>query len=198
MAYRKADPVPDAHAESMVLEWAVGEPEPMRPATLLLPGVHPETTPERGHPVHHPHRRSRRGCCRGAAVGAVGQHGDHRHPLARQGHPHPPADAPANGGTWRCWWRRASSTTSAWRRRGRRILVKGRTSKEMVMVEDSPGEGGPPGEAQDHRGRPGPARRTRSPTSPHRRLTPRAAPRGPAIPLPGNGGASLRLDATPL
>ena len=30
MGYRKADPVPDATAESMVLEWAVGEPEPLR------------------------------------------------------------------------------------------------------------------------------------------------------------------------
>ena len=30
MGYRKADPVPDANAESMALEWAVGEPEPLR------------------------------------------------------------------------------------------------------------------------------------------------------------------------
>ena len=28
--YRKTDPVPDAAAEGMVLEWAVGEPEPLR------------------------------------------------------------------------------------------------------------------------------------------------------------------------
>ncbi len=27
MGYRKADPIPDAHGERMVLEWAVGEPE---------------------------------------------------------------------------------------------------------------------------------------------------------------------------
>ena len=33
----------------------------------------------------------------GAEVGAVGQHRDHRHPLARQGRPHPPADAPPKG-----------------------------------------------------------------------------------------------------
>ena len=43
MAYRKADPVPDAHAESMVLEWAVGEPEPMRPEQY--PPFTPKTTP---------------------------------------------------------------------------------------------------------------------------------------------------------
>ena len=27
MGYRKADPVPDAAAESMVMEWSLGEPE---------------------------------------------------------------------------------------------------------------------------------------------------------------------------
>ena len=43
MAYRKADPVPDAHAESMVLEWAAGEPEPMRPDPY--PPFTPKTTP---------------------------------------------------------------------------------------------------------------------------------------------------------
>ena len=71
MAYRKADPVPDAHAESMVLEWAVGEPEPMRPDPV--PFVHAEDHAERGHPVHHPHRRSRRGCCRGAGGRGCGR-----------------------------------------------------------------------------------------------------------------------------
>ena len=44
------------------------------------------------------------------------------------------------GATWPCWWPPASSTTSCWRPTGRRILVKGRTSKEMEMVEDSPGK----------------------------------------------------------
>ena len=43
MAYRKADPVPDAHGESMVLEWAVGEPEPMR--SEQYPPFTPKTTP---------------------------------------------------------------------------------------------------------------------------------------------------------
>ena len=43
MAYRKADPVPDAHAESMVLEWAVGEPEALRsyPYTEYTPATTP-------------------------------------------------------------------------------------------------------------------------------------------------------------
>ena len=30
MGYRKEDPVPDAAAESMVIEWSIGEPEPLR------------------------------------------------------------------------------------------------------------------------------------------------------------------------
>ena len=41
--YRKADPVPDAPAESMVLEWAVGEPEPLRSQRNSY--SHPEYTP---------------------------------------------------------------------------------------------------------------------------------------------------------
>ena len=41
--YRKADPVPDATAESMVLEWAVGEPEPLRSQRNSY--SHPEYTP---------------------------------------------------------------------------------------------------------------------------------------------------------
>ena len=30
MGYRKEDPVPDAHAEGMVMEWSVGQPETLR------------------------------------------------------------------------------------------------------------------------------------------------------------------------
>ena len=45
--YRKADPVPDAPAESMVLEWAVGEPEPLRSQrdSYSYPEYTPATTP---------------------------------------------------------------------------------------------------------------------------------------------------------
>ena len=45
--YRKADPVPDATAESMVLEWAVGEPEPLRSQrnSYSYPEYTPATTP---------------------------------------------------------------------------------------------------------------------------------------------------------
>ena len=35
MGYRKADPVPDAHAEGMALEWAAGEPHLLQLITIL-------------------------------------------------------------------------------------------------------------------------------------------------------------------
>ena len=41
--YRKADPVPDAPAESMVLGWSLGEPEPLRSQRNSY--SHPEYTP---------------------------------------------------------------------------------------------------------------------------------------------------------
>ncbi len=95
MGYRKADPVPGrprgAHGAG------VGGGGAGAAALPPLHGLQPGDHARRGHPLHHPHRRSRRGRCRGAVVGAVGQHGDHRLPLARRGHPHPPADAPQKG-----------------------------------------------------------------------------------------------------
>ena len=195
MGYRKADPVPDAPAESMVAGVGGGGA-----GAAALPS-HTPTTPgdhaQRGHPVHHPHRRSRRGRRR-PAVGAVGQHGDHRHPLARQGHPHPPADAPpkgphgdAGGGglprqplpggggaahpgqgphlarRW-SWWRTAPRRRST-----------GRSSR-------------PPWS-------PWTCTTERSPTSPHKTAHPNE-PHHEAPPslYRETGGASLRLDATPL
>ena len=135
MAYRKADPVPDAHAESMVLEWAVGEPEPMRPDPV--PAVHAEDHAQRRHPVHYTHRRSRRGCCRGQAVGAVGQHGDHRHALAHRDTRTRPL-MPLRRGHMAMLVAAGFLDNLCLEAEDRRILVKGRTSKEMVMVEDSP------------------------------------------------------------
>ena len=136
MAYRKANPVPDAHAESMVLEWAAGEPEPMRPDPY--PPFTAEDHAERRHPVHHPNRRSRRGCCRGEAVGAVDQHGDNRHPLARQGHPHPPADAPTKGTHGDAGGGGLPRQPLPGGRRHGASWSRAAPCKEMVMVEDSP------------------------------------------------------------
>ena len=95
MAYRKADPVPDAHAESMVLEWAVGEPEPMRPDPY--PPFTPKTTPSGDilfttrtvDPVAAAAEARRSGLWTSTEITDT--------LWARQGHPHPPADAPAKG-----------------------------------------------------------------------------------------------------
>ena len=156
MAYRKADPVPDAHGESMVLEWAVGEPEPMRPEQY--PPFTPKTTPSGDilfttrtvDPVAAAAEARRSGLWTSTEItDTLWPARDTRtRPLMplRRGHM---AMLVAAG----------FLDNLCLEAEGRRILVKGRTSKEMVMVEDSPGEGGPPGEAQDHRGRPGPARR---------------------------------------
>ena len=102
--YRKADPVPDAPAESMVLEWAVGEPEPLRSQrnSYSYPEYTPATTPS-GDVLFttRPLMPLRRG---------------HMAMLVAAGF----------------------LDNLCLEAEGRRILVKGRTSKEMVMVEDSP------------------------------------------------------------
>ena len=195
MAYRKADPVPDAHAESMVLEWAVGEPEPMRPDPY--PSFTPKTTPS----------------------------GDILF-TTRTVDPVAAAAEARRSGLWTSteitdtlWPARDTRTRPLMPlRRGHMAMLVAAGFLDNLCLEAEgpahpgqgphlegdghggglPGEGGPPGEAQDHRGRPGPARRR---DHRHRSIDgspqePR--PRGPAIPLPGNGGASLRLDATPL
>ena len=156
MGYRKADPVPDAHAERMVMEWAVGEPEPLRSHPYT--DYSPETTPSGDILFTIRHRRSRRRRCRGAALGAVGQHGDHRHPLARQGQPQPSADAPAPGAHGDAG---GGGLPGQPLPGGRRAAHPGQGPhlEGDGHGGGQPGEGGPPGEAQDHRRRPGPARR---------------------------------------
>ena len=185
MGYRKADPVPDAHAEGMALEWAVGEPEPLRSHPYT--DYSPETTPSGDilfttrtvDPVAAAAEARRSGLWASTEIT------DTLWP-ARDARTRPLM--PLRRGTWRCWWRRASSTTCAWRptasaswsrdaprrrwswwRTARRRRSTGRSSR-------------PPWS-------PWTCTAARSPTSQHRRLTHRAAPRGPAIPLPGTGGA---------
>ena len=182
MAYRKADPVPDAHGESMVLEWAVRRAGADAPRTV--PAVHPEDHAERRHPVHHPHRRSRRGCCRGQAVGAVGQHGDHRHPLARQGHPHPAADAPQRRGHMAMLVAAGFLDNLCLEAEGRRILVKGRTSKEMVMVETARRRRST-GRSSRPPWSPWTCTTERSPTSPHKTARPKSRATRPRHPSTG-------------
>ena len=133
--FRKADPVPDATAESMVLEWAVGEPEPLR--SHAYTEFTPSTTPN----------------------------GDILF-TTRTVDPAAAAAEARRSGLWASTeitdslWPASDSRTRPLMplRRGhmamlvaagfldnlvlesdeRRILVKGRTSKDMVLVEDAP------------------------------------------------------------
>ena len=135
MAYRKADPVPDAHGESMVLEWAVGEPEPMRPEQY--PPFTPKTTASGDilfttrtvDPVAAAAEARRLGLWTSTEItDTLWPTRDTRtRPLMplRRGHM---AMLVAAG----------FLDNLCLEAEGRRILVKGRTSKEMVMVEDSP------------------------------------------------------------
>ena len=137
MGCRKADPVPDASVESMVLEWAVGEPEPLRSQRYSYAEFSPATAPS------------------GDILFAT-----------RTVDPVAAASEARRSGLWASteitdtlWPARDSRTRPLMPLRrghlamlvaagfldnlvleadGRRILVKGRTSKEMVMVEDAP------------------------------------------------------------
>ena len=133
--YRKSDPVPDAHAESMVVEWSMGEPEPLR--SYPYAEYTPATTP------------------RGDILFAT-----------RTVEPVAAASEARRSGLWTnteitdtLWPAQVTPTRPLMPlRRGhiamlvaagflnnlvleaddRRVLVKGRTSKEMTLVEDSP------------------------------------------------------------
>ena len=139
MAYRKADPVPDAAAESMVMEWAYGEPEPLRSRRdpYSYGEYTPATTP-RGDilfttrtvdPVAAATEARRSGLWTNTDItDTLWPHGDARtRPLMplRLGHI---AMLVAAG----------FLNNLVLEGDGRRILVKGRTSKEMTLVEDSP------------------------------------------------------------
>ena len=136
MGYRKADPVPDAHAERMVLEWAVGEPEPLRSRPYT--DYSPETTPARDilfttrtvDPVAAAAEARWSGLWASTEItDSLWPAGDTRTrplmPLLR-------------GIMAMLVAARASFDNLVLEADGRRILVKGRTSKEVVMVEDSP------------------------------------------------------------
>ena len=149
MGYRKPDPVPDAYAEDRVRRWAEGEPPPLRSHTY----AEFSTPTTQGGDILFATRTDRSGCGGGGgpAVGAVDQHGDNRHPLARKGQPHPPADATAT-------WAYGDAGGGRFPRqplpRGRRATHPG---KGTHLEGDGPGgrharEGGPSRAAQDHRG----------------------------------------------
>ena len=133
--FRKTDPVPDATAESMVLEWAVGEPEPLRshayteftPATTTKGDI--LFTTRTVDPVAAAAEARRSGLWASTEItDTLWPASDSRtRPLMplRRGHM---AMLVAAG----------FLNNLVLEAEGRRILVKGRTSKEMVMVEDAP------------------------------------------------------------
>ena len=135
MGYRKADPVPDAHAESMALEWAVGEPEPMRPDPY--PPFTPKTTPigdilfttRTVDPVAAAAEARRSGLWTSTEIT------DTLWP-ARDARTRPLM--PLRRGHIAMLVAAGFLDNLCLEAEDRRILVKGRTSKEMVMVEDSP------------------------------------------------------------
>ncbi len=132
---RKKDPVPDASAESMVLEWSYGEPEPLDSYTY--PEYTPATTPSGDilfttrtvDPVAAAVEARRSGLWASKEVtDTLWPVKDSRtRPLMplRRGHL---AMLVAAG----------FLDNLVLEAEGRRILVKGRTSKEMELVEDSP------------------------------------------------------------
>ena len=134
-AYRKADPTPDANAEQRVLEWAVGEPEQLRshPYTEFSPPTTPSGdilfATRTVDPVAAAAEARRSGLWASTEItDTLWPAKDNRtRPLMplRRGHM---AMLVAAG----------FLDNLCLEADGRRILVKGRTSKEMVMVEDAP------------------------------------------------------------
>ena len=137
--YRKADPVPDAHAEGMVMEWSIGQPEPLRSRRdpYSYGEYTPATTPSGDvlfttrtvDPVAAAAEARRSGLWTSTAItDTLWPANDNRtRPLMplRRGHM---AMLVAAG----------FLNNLVLEADDRRILVKGRTSKDMVLVEDAP------------------------------------------------------------
>ena len=133
--FRKTDPVPDALAESRVLEWAVGEPEPL--SSHAYTEFTPATTPvgdilfttRTVDPVAAAAEARRSGLWASTEItDTLWPANDNRtRPLMplRRGHM---AMLVAAG----------FLNNLVLEADDRRILVKGRTSKDMVLVEDAP------------------------------------------------------------
>ncbi len=133
--YRKTDPVPEPHAEKRVLEWAFGEPEPLH--SYPYPEFSPPTAPSGDvlfatrtvDPVAAAAEARRTGLWASTEItDTLWPARDNRtRPLMplRRGHM---AMLVAAG----------FLDNLTLESDGRRILVKGRTSKEMTLVEDSP------------------------------------------------------------
>ena len=196
--YRKADPVPDAPAESMVLEWAVGEPEPLRSQrnSYSYPEYSPATTPSGDvlFTTRTVDPAAAAAEARRSGLWASTEITDTLWPARDK--PHPAADAPQTGAHGDAGGGGLPRQPGV-RRRRQAHPGQGPHLEGDGVGRGRPGEGGPPREADDDRGGPRPRRR---PDRGHRRLArtahPELYPRGPVHPLRETGGASLRLDAT--
>ena len=138
MGYRKADPVPYATAESMVLEWAVGEPEPLRSqrSSYSYPEYTPATTPSGDvlfttRTVDPPAAAAE---ARRSGLWASTEITDTLWP-ARDNRTRPLM--PLKRGHMAMLVAAGFLDNLVLEGDDRRILVKGRTSKEMVLVEDA-------------------------------------------------------------
>ena len=139
MGYRKEDPVPDAAAESMVMGWALGEPEPLRPRrdAYSYGEYSPATTPSGDilfttrtvDPVAAAAEARRSGLWANTEIT------DTLWP-AKDGRTRPLM--PLRRGHTAMLVAAGFLDNLVLEGDGRRILVKGRTSKEMELVEDSP------------------------------------------------------------
>ena len=133
--YRKKDPVPDAPAEKRVLEWAFGEPEALSPRSH--PTFTPATTPSGDvlfatrtvDPVAAAAEARRTGLWANTEItDTLWPAKDSRtRPLM-----------PLKKGHMAMLVAAGFLDNLVLESEGRRILVKGRTGKEMALVEDSP------------------------------------------------------------
>ena len=135
MGYRRADPVPDAYSERRVHEWAAGDPEPL--STHRYSEYTPATTPvgdilfatRTVDPVAAAAEARRSGLWASTEIT------DTLWP-ARDGRTRPLM--PLRRGHMAMLVAAGFLDNLVLEAEGRRVLVKGRTAKEMTLVEDSP------------------------------------------------------------
>ena len=133
--YRKTDPVPDAHAEGMVMEWSLGQPEPLRSARYTE--FSPATTPS-GDILFTTRTVDPAAAAAEARRSGLWTNTDITDSLWPAGDARTRPLMPLRRGHIAMLVAAGFLNNLALEAGGRRMLVKGRTSKEMELVEDSP------------------------------------------------------------